>query len=162
MSEPNEDNVNNGNVQEEDDIDPVKLAEVNAELRANFAKLEEEFRNVFDVKMVDFTSSVESERSAEHAQHKTDVLRTNKVFRDVARPLAGRWRVVLEHLLQKLPADQVTFLCIVPKRRLCSCGRRRMVVISLLKSISSIMPACKYDPLTGPFLKIWHPIGCHT
>ena len=50
-----------------------------AVLQENFNKLEDEFRSVFDERMVSFASQREDERMREAEKRKKDVLHTNKV-----------------------------------------------------------------------------------
>ena len=68
-------NANEG----EDEIVWEVEATVTAVLQENFNKLEDEFRSVFDERMVSFASQHEDKRRREAEKRKKGVLHTNKV-----------------------------------------------------------------------------------
>lgn len=74
---------------------------VNQELSSHIAKLEEDLQHAFDDRIKSRTQA-----SEEMTKKQTDVLRTNKVFREISRPLGDKWKPVFEILISNLPPEQ--------------------------------------------------------
>jgi|SRR6218665_360835 len=74
---------------------------VTQELSSHLAKLEEDFRVAFDER-----AKGKSQASAELTKKQTDVLRTNKVFREISRPLSEKWKPVFDILISDLTPEQ--------------------------------------------------------
>lgn len=79
---------------------------VSQELNSHLAKLEEEFRLAFDDRVKKVTSQCKTQQSEEMTKKQTDILRTNKVFREISRPLGDKWKPVFESLISDLSPEQ--------------------------------------------------------
>lgn len=92
--------------QEKNEIAQKMQENVAQELSSHLAKLEEEFRTAFDDRIKMVTSQAKTQASEEMSKKQTDILRTNKVFREISRPLNEKWKPVFDILISDLTPEQ--------------------------------------------------------
>lgn len=92
--------------QEKNEIAQKMQENVAQELSSHLAKLEEEFRTAFDDRIKMVTSQAKTQASEEMSKKQTDILRTNKVFREISRPLNEKWKPVFNILISDLTPEQ--------------------------------------------------------
>ena len=84
---------------EEEDLARKVQANVTEHLDSHIAKLEEELRSSFDERMSVIAAQCRDLEAESITHRQTDILRTNKVFRDIARPLGADWQKLFGHLM---------------------------------------------------------------
>lgn len=87
--------------QEKNEIAQRLRENVAQELSTKLAKLEEDLCLAFDDRLKGRTQA-----SEEVTKKQTDILRTNKVFREISKPLGEKWKPVFEILISDLSPEQ--------------------------------------------------------
>jgi hypothetical protein len=90
---------------EEDALAKRMEAEVSEELSLHMAKLELELKLTFDERMSAIQQQCKSQVAQVIDTRQTDILRTNKVFRDVSRALGTNWQPVFEELMSRFSPE---------------------------------------------------------
>ena len=76
------------------------------QLDSHLAVIEEQFRKSFDERFAS-SSAANKTRMPQIWEDQEEVLRTNKIFREVSRCLGDEWRPVFNELMSGFPADVV-------------------------------------------------------
>lgn len=81
--------------------------DINQQMQIHFSRLENDVRDVFSQKLESIESSLSNQLSDRVLTAQSDILKTNKIFREICRPLGARWKELFLLLTEGLDKEKV-------------------------------------------------------
>jgi hypothetical protein len=110
-----DDHMGNGDYEGEFELPPEHEEETkqiqeqcSREIRERLALLDDKFSVRFDNRMTDIGERYKQHVGSHVRDRQTDVLRSNKVIREVSRELGSDWKFVFQSLMAGFPMDVIT------------------------------------------------------